>query len=86
MRCLPAHTHTHIGGLSLASLLYSVYYNSLATLRFDFATNYKAFSFIVVISDRRRNPNKANEGERQLDNDLYIIFVGYKFNDDYAAR
>lgn len=80
------HTHTHIGGLSLASLLYSVYYNSLATLRFDFATNYKAFSFIVVISDRRRNPNKANERERQLDNDLYIIFVGYKFNDDYAAR
>lgn len=89
MRCLPAHTHTHtdIERLSLASLLYSVYYNSLATLRFDFATNYKAFSFIVAISYRRRNPKQSKrERETQLDNDLYIILVGYKFNDDYAAR
>lgn len=28
------------------------------SLRFDFATNYKAFSFIVLISGRRRNPQR----------------------------
>lgn len=51
------------------------------SLRFDFATNYKAFSFIVLISGRRRNPQRG-----QLDNDLFIILVGYKFPGDDCVK